>query len=90
MTEPFKPITEESIYDACVARNIPITHHASDLYIPCTPETLELVKHFGHQAETFTNQVEGGLWLDVPFQYRPWWEAKQRLAKQIEEARTPE
>ena len=69
-------ITEKSLYAECVRRNIPMANHESDLYIPVTEETRELIKHFGCSHSTFTNQVEGGLWLDVPFAYLPWWERR--------------
>jgi hypothetical protein len=69
-------ITETTLYAECVKRNIPCHNHESDLYIPVTQETLDLVNHFGHRPETFTNQVEGGVWFDVPFAYSPWWEAR--------------
>lgn len=31
---------------------------------------------FKTNVTTFTNQVEGGLWYDIPFAYLPAWEAK--------------
>lgn len=71
-----KPVTSATIYAECQLRNIPCHNHESDLYIPVTAETTELCKHFGHRPEKFINQVEGGLWYDVPFAYAPWWEAR--------------
>lgn len=68
-----------SLYQDCVQRGIPVQSHASDLYIPVTEETRALLKTHGKTATTFTNQVEGGLWYDVPFAFEPWWEAKGKL-----------
>ena len=65
-----------TLYAACVARNIPVQNHESDLYIPVTEETTKLVKEFGLTPTTFVNQVEGGQWYDVPFAYMPWWEKR--------------
>ena len=67
---------EPTIYEACVARDIPCHNHESDLYIPVTAETAALVKHYGSSATRFINQVEGGTWYDVAFAYLPWWQAR--------------
>ena len=80
------------IYNKVVARGIPHSSHESDLYIPVTAETQELIKHFNtshchkkpatdmrhgeRQYNTFINQVEGGLWFDVAFAFLPWWEQR--------------
>lgn len=67
-----------SIYKEIVARSIPHANHASDLYIPVTEETRALLKQFDiTTATTFINQVEGGLWFDVPFAYLPWWKERR-------------
>lgn len=66
-----------SIYADCVRLGVPVQNHASDLYIPVNDATRLLLKAHGLTATTFTNQVEGGLWYDVPFAFDPYWEAKQ-------------
>ena len=71
-----KMITENSLYAECVKRGIPMNNHESDLYVPATAETRELVQHFKMSADTFQNQVEGGLWFDVAFAFLPWWEQR--------------
>jgi hypothetical protein len=69
----------QSIKDA----GIPFANHESDLYIPDTPEARAILDRFPLQrdnATRFTNQAdphEGERWIDVPFAYAPWWEAKQ-------------
>lgn len=67
-----------SIFQDVKAAGIQFSSHESDLYIPVTPETMELLKKHGLYAETFTNQVEGGRWYDVPFAYEPFWEARNK------------
>ena len=69
-------VTGIHLYDECVARKIPCHGHATDLYIPVTEETTALLAHFGLTATVFANQVEGGRWYDVPFEYLPGWMAK--------------
>jgi hypothetical protein len=63
-----------SIYDECVSLGIPTSNHESDLYVPLTPTTQKLAIDYGINATSFTNQVEGGLWLDLPFQFKPFWD----------------
>jgi hypothetical protein len=68
----------DSLYADCIERGIKTANHASDLYIPATDETRELIRKHGHRATMFTNEVEGGIWYDVPFAFVPFWEARQR------------
>ena len=64
-----------SLCQECVWRGIQVEHHESDLYIPLTEQTRDLVKKHGKKAEAFQNLVEGGTWLDIPFAYCPFWAA---------------
>ena len=65
-----------NLYTEIVKRGIPHSNHYSDLYLPDTAEVRELCKQCDVRPNTFVNQVEGGIWLDCPFQYLPYWEAK--------------
>lgn len=66
------------IYEAVVAQGIEHDHHESDLYILATPEATALVKgyQFACNVTQFRHQVDGLIWYDVPFAYRPYWDAK--------------
>jgi hypothetical protein len=66
-----------TIYQDAKAAGIPIANHYSDLYLKNCEETRQLLKKHGQRARTFVNQVEGGIWVDVPFAFDPYWEAKQ-------------
>jgi hypothetical protein len=70
-----------SLYTDCVALGVKISNHETDLYIPVTPETKKLIEayKFRSSVTTFVNQVEGGLWYDIPFAYEPEW--AKRTAK---------
>ncbi len=71
----------KSFFDAVKDAGIPHSNHETDLYIPANAQTRELLRQFPLQdsiKETFTNQVEGGLWFDIPFAYLPAWERKNR------------
>ncbi len=68
----------KELYDTLVARGIQTDYHESDLYFPVTEETTALVNDFEHKkiVKTFTSQLDGKLWYDVPFGYIPFWEKK--------------
>lgn len=70
-----------SLYADILAAGIPHTSHETDLYIPDTPEARAILARYPleqRNAKRFKNQVEGGVWIDVPFSYLPAWEAKVR------------
>ena len=65
-----------SLYTDLIDAGIPVSNWQSDLYCPVTPLTRELIKKHDKRATTFKNQVEGGLWYDVPFAFDPFWERR--------------
>jgi hypothetical protein len=67
MTTLFEKIKELKIeYD----------NHESDLYIPATEQTIDLIHEFGlmHTTTKFRSNIDQKFWFDVPFQYTPYWE----------------
>lgn len=69
---------ENDLYADCVAAGIPVRNHESDLYIPVNETTRELLQKHDKKAGTYTNQVEGDQWFDVPFAFTPYWDAKAK------------
>jgi hypothetical protein len=67
---------EESPYSAALAAGIQIDSHESDLYIKGTPEAFAIVKRTGASYSTFRSNIDRETWIDVPFAYLPWWEAR--------------
>lgn len=65
-----------SLYTDLIAAGIPVSNWQSDLYCPNTPEARALIKKHGLKGTPFKNQAEGGIWLDVPFQFDPFWERR--------------
>jgi hypothetical protein len=66
------------LYAECLKIGATLDSHESDLYIKATPETRELVKRSGWSHSFFTSQTDGKQWIDAPFAYTPWWQAKAR------------
>lgn len=66
-----------SLYTDLIEAGQPVSNHESDLYCPVNDTTRALIKKHGiTTATTFRNQVEGGLWFDVPFMFDPFWERR--------------
>ena len=60
-----------TLFETIKSKNIPFNNHCSDLYIPVTAETREIIAayEFAGSVTVFQNQVEGGQWYDVPFAF---------------------
>lgn len=76
----FEPHTKVALFNQVKALGIPYANHETDLYIPVTDQTRKLIDayEFKSNVTTFKNQVEGGIWYDIPFAYLPAWESKSR------------
>jgi len=71
-----------SLYQELKAAGVPMANHESDLYVPDTEQVRAILDKYPvskSNARRFTNQVEGGTWIDIPFAFEPWWE--RRTAK---------
>lgn len=69
-----------SIYQALKDAGVPLDSHESDLYAKATPECLEILrihKSNGLCATPFKSEIDGSTWLDIPFAFEPWWEARK-------------
>ena len=75
----------------CDSKGLAMYNYRSDIYVPCTPDTLALVETYNRENRRsngydikftrFQNLIHGCpwmVWMDIPFQYAPYWEAKQR------------
>lgn len=68
-----------NLYEAIKATGAKMDNHYSDLYAEATPEVMRLVKESGYKFSTFISNIEGTLWVDVPFQFQPYWDEKQKV-----------
>jgi hypothetical protein len=67
---------QPSLFDDIIAAGIQHNNHYSDLYIPDNKQTRAILERHPDQknvSAAFINQVEGGLWIDIPFAYDPFW-----------------
>lgn len=71
--------TVPTLYEEMRAAGCEIDHHETDLYVKDTPEAravLEAYKVTGYGPVTvsaFRSEVDGAMWLDIPFYYAPAW-----------------
>jgi len=83
-------MSEQSLYQRLQSAMRPgdISSHYSDLYVRYTPEAAAVIAEWKQEKQLtgwgmcsfFTNQVEGGRWIDIPFAFDPYWEAHLRPA----------
>lgn len=66
-----------SLCSELAAAGIPVDHHESDLYVKDGPAAREILsRHAPDGATRFTSQVDGQVWVEVPFAYEPFWDAR--------------
>jgi hypothetical protein len=72
--------TKPTLYGELVAAGVEIANHESDLYVPDTAQVREILARYPiskANARPFRNQITKTVWLDIPFAFLPWWEARQ-------------
>jgi len=69
-----------NLYEELKAAGIPLNSHESDLYALKTPESEAIIERSGYSHSTFTSQIDGKVWYDLPFAYYPFWERRQSHA----------
>lgn len=79
-------VSSLTLYQLLTAHDIDHHHHESDLYVPANELTAELIAEWETanrcrvECSEFWNAVDGGLWLDLPFQYDPYWQRSRSVA----------
>lgn len=75
---PPQRVATGSLFSEIRAAGIPHDHHESDLYILDTPEARTILTGHGmaEARRSFFTGSDGKRWMDVPFAYDPWWEAR--------------
>ena len=67
---------QKSIYQAMKEKNVPTYSHESDLYVPITDDSREVVRtyFFLKNVTLFTSPIDGKGYFDIPFAYDPWYD----------------
>lgn len=64
-----------TLYSDLVAAGCEIDNHYSDLYVKVTGVAAEILREHDARFSVFKSQIDGELWYDVPFAYKPFWDA---------------
>ncbi len=65
--------TTTTIYEEVKKANLKTDHHCSDLYIPVNDVSKAIIDNYKNKSNvtTFTDNIDGELWYDIPFAYDP-------------------
>lgn len=78
-----------TLYERLKQAGIPIDHHHSDLYVPVTIESTEIIRCYAIESqkegyplwyETFQCEITGMMFYDIAFHYQPYWERNPKQA----------
>lgn len=82
-------LTGDQLYDKAVELGIPMSSYGSDLYLKVTKESTSLIEDYEHRISvtSFTSNIDKTRWYDIPFGYKPFWDALAAKMKAAREAR---
>ena len=69
-------MSNKTLYDELKENGITISNYRSTLYFESTPLSREILDRYPLQkasSSTFTDNITKQLWIDVPFEYMPFW-----------------
>jgi len=69
-----------SLYTELRDAGCTLDSHESDLYVRDCTQARAILKANGCIGSIFRSEVDNQLWLDVPFMFEPFWDAKTRQA----------
>lgn len=69
----------DTLYARLKAANVPMENHYSDLYVPDTDKVRAIIATHPDRVymTRFVSQIDGKVWIDLPFAYEPWWTRRQ-------------
>lgn len=71
-----------TLFQKIKGAGIPYSNHFSDLYIKDCVESRKILSQYERangNATTFINQINNERWINVPFNYDPYWEKVARI-----------
>lgn len=69
-------LTSETLFQKIVEAGIEFDNHESDLYVKNSKGVHAILEKFplnATNARPFKSEIDGEMWLDVPFAYEPFW-----------------
>jgi hypothetical protein len=68
-----------SLYSELLAAGLKLDSYRSDLYVRDCFDARQILERFPIEksnARRFVSNLDGLLWIEVPFAYVPWWELR--------------
>ena len=66
----------DKVYDALIDAGCKVEGHESDLFVEETPESMDVLNKLGIVPDKFKESKSGKPWLEIPFAFKPFWDAK--------------
>lgn len=66
-------------YDDLIAAGIEVGSHESDLYCPDSLVARKILDAHGCKYTKFRGAIDRQIWLDVPFQFMPYWRNRAKV-----------
>jgi len=67
-----------TLYDKLKEAGCQMDNHESDLYVESTEVSQAIIKEFGMKGKPFISRIDQAVWLDIPFQFQPYWDRKRK------------
>lgn len=78
---PFKALADidpTDLHGLLLAAGVPVFGHESDLHCPQNDLSVAIVQASGCKFSVFMSKIEKVYFLDVPFQFSPYWDKKNK------------
>lgn len=86
----------KSLYERLVEAGCETDSYQSDLYVRETEIAKQIIRDFESEGgisnkENFTSDRDGQRWIELPFAFKPYWDARSRAdpAAEVEKDVTP-
>lgn len=81
VAHPFTALADidpSNLHGLLVAAGVDVSGRESDLYCPKSDLSVPIVQASGCEFSVFMSQIEKVYFLEVPFQYSPYWDRKRK------------
>lgn len=72
-----------NLYEKIKATGAQTNNHFSDLYVENNEKVREILHAENVKYIYFCNQITGSLWIDIPFEYAPFWKVNKEHRNSI-------
>jgi len=73
--------TGRTLYRDLKTAGVELDKHESDLYALDTPDARRIIAQHGHELQPFQSNADRRQWLELPFQYDPFWDKVEERSR---------